>query len=303
METQSVDSSSPTEPLEGDSSHSPSPGPGEGFANDQQACNHPESREPSDTHSSSSTPRPAPNEQLSAPIEKEGRKRLSTSVQDQWQRFRAFLASTWAWELCGICLSISCMTAIIATLPNFNGHPLSDWNFVLSPNTLVSTFITISKTSMLLVVIEGISQLKWSYFLTDAHFISELQHFDAASRGPWGSLAFLFDAKRGAKVASFGALITIAALAMDPFGQQIVSFETRYVPRNNLRATIPVAHHYMLPLDHPVGKSIRNQLFETTQMKHHADAFAHVRRGMGCERRNSQRFLQLRSLSPCSLPK
>lgn len=170
-------------------------------------------------------------------------------TQGQWRRFRDFLASTWVWELCGICISIFCMIAIIVTLPNFNGHPLADWNFVLSPNTLVSTFITVSKTSMLLVVAEGISQLKWSYFTTGPHSIAELQHFDAASRGPWGSLVFLLGTKKHAIIASLGAFITIAALAMDLFGQQIVSFKTQQAAREDPRVTIPVAHDYLFDVD------------------------------------------------------
>lgn len=149
-------------------------------------------------------------------------------------------------------LSISCMIAIIATLPYLSEHPLSDWQFLLAPNTMISTFITVMKTSMLLVVNEGMGQLKWAYFMADAHPIAELQRFDVASRGPWGSLTLLLHADRKRALASVGAIITIAALAMDPFGQQIITFETRYIPRDDTNAALPVAYACDNPceLDH-----------------------------------------------------
>lgn len=161
-----------------------------------------------------------------------------------WQVVRVKFGSTWAWEIGGIFISISCMIAVLSTLPYLSDHPLSDWKFPLGPNTMISTSITVTKTSMLLVIAEGISQLKWSYFQDRRHPIAELQDFDEASRGPWGSTMFLFSAKKHALVASLGALIMVAALAMDPFGQQIVSFETRYIPQNGSNGTIPVAYSY-----------------------------------------------------------
>lgn len=144
-----------------------------------------------------------------------------------------------------MCISIACMIAIISTLPYLSNNSLSNWQFLVLPNTMMSTFITLSKTSMLLVVAECISQLKWMYFQTDrGRRLTELQHFDNASRGPWGSLVFLLHTKREAILASVGAIITVASLAMDPFGQQIISFETRYVPRKDAQATVPVAYMY-----------------------------------------------------------
>lgn len=173
-----------------------------------------------------------------------------TFLPRHWSKLRQYwsgrIESSWAWEMCGMVLSVSCMVAIIATLPFLSEHPLSDWQFSLAPNTMISTFITVMKTSMLLVVAEGIGQLKWTYFVADAHPIVELQRFDVASRGPWGSLTLLLHPDKKRALASVGAFITIAALAMDPFGQQIISFETRHVPRNDTGSTIPVASAYDL---------------------------------------------------------
>jgi hypothetical protein len=50
---------------------------------------------------------------------------------------------------------------------------------------------------------------------------------DAASRGPLGS-AILLLALRTRPLASLGAVITIFAVAFDPFIQQIIRYPSRY---------------------------------------------------------------------------
>lgn len=64
--------------------------------------------------------------------------------------------------------------------------------------------------------------------------------FDNASRGPWGSLMLLLRIK-GRSLAALGAAITIFALAMDPFFQQVVDFpeqwRTQLLPAFIPRAT------------------------------------------------------------------
>ncbi|KAF2086180.1 hypothetical protein K490DRAFT_17586, partial [Saccharata proteae CBS 121410] len=92
----------------------------------------------------------------------------------------------WLWEIGGMILSLACMAAIIAVLPYMDNRPLSEFKLSIAPNTLISTFITIAKTAMLLPVAEGISQLKWVYFQTRSRPLDELDRFDEASRGPWG---------------------------------------------------------------------------------------------------------------------
>ncbi|KAF2146993.1 uncharacterized protein K452DRAFT_21 [Aplosporella prunicola CBS 121167] len=155
-----------------------------------------------------------------------------------------FLA-IWSWELCSIIFSIICTIAIIALLPILNNKPLARWPFAILPNTIISTFITAIKASMLFVVAECISQLKWAHFgFTKGRPINDLERFDRASRGPWGSTLFLGSVRGHALLACIGALITIAALAMEPFGQLLLTFETRYILRENEVATIPVAYAY-----------------------------------------------------------
>lgn len=74
------------------------------------------------------------------------------------------------------------------------------------------------------------------------HKLSDMDLYDNASRGPLGSLFFLW----GIPV-SFGALgsfITIIALALDPFAQQLVSYPSRQVSTGNNTASFRTAQLY-----------------------------------------------------------
>lgn len=160
--------------------------------------------------------------------------------------WRRRLHGWWYWELSGVALSIGCIVAIVAILPRLDNKPLARWNFIMAPNTLISTFITVAKTSMLLAVAEGMSQLKWLYFQEDTRSLARLETFNDASRGPWGSLRFLMS-RKGTKsvfLASLGAMIVFIALAMEPMAQQIVGFETRDVPVFGSHGEIPIAYGY-----------------------------------------------------------
>ena len=72
----------------------------------------------------------------------------------------------------------------------------------------------------------------------------DLQLFDDASRGPVGSLRLLWTVKLQALVASCGAILTVLALAVDPFTQQILSFNSRLTEVDSGSATIAIAHSY-----------------------------------------------------------
>lgn len=133
----------------------------------------------------------------------------------------------WLWEIGSSFLSLGCVVAIVVILLNLHGKPLSSWRVPIAPNALVSLFATIAKAALLLPVASCISQLKWLYFERKAHPLNELQIFDDASRGPWGALQLLWRVNLGAVLASCGSALTIVALAMDPFAQQ-VSLYTRF---------------------------------------------------------------------------
>jgi len=84
---------------------------------------------------------------------------------------------------------------------------------------------------MLVPVAECIGQLKWLW-LQSPRKLQDIQIFDDSSRGPMGSLRLIFSEK-GIRLVAIGALITVLAVVMDPFTQQIVSYPTRNVAVEN----------------------------------------------------------------------
>ncbi|KAF2139232.1 uncharacterized protein K452DRAFT_310684 [Aplosporella prunicola CBS 121167] len=156
----------------------------------------------------------------------------------------------WLWEISGIIVSLSAATAILVVLPCLHNSPLDNWRFVLAPSTMISTFVTILKTSMLLVIAQGLSQIKWLHFKTKAHSLKDLDMYDEASRGPWGAFQFFLHLKprnylqSGTFLATVGAFTMVASLTMEPFAQQVISIETRTRPKLDARAEIPVANNY-----------------------------------------------------------
>ncbi|KAL1622695.1 hypothetical protein SLS54_004713 [Diplodia seriata] len=142
------------------------------------------------------------------------------------------LKDHWAWETSSLAVSMVTIVAISIVLRILDGKPLSWWKSSISPNSLVSIFAAISKSAMLLSVTECIGQAKWLYFSRAQRRLYDLQLFDDASRGPLGSLIFLCQSVVNVKdiLTSVAAMVMIAALAVDPFMQQIIKYHIRSVP-------------------------------------------------------------------------
>ena len=80
---------------------------------------------------------------------------------------------------------------------------------------------------MLLAVTESISQAKWLLFRKEGRSLADFNTIDGASRGPRGAFQLLYRFRDGRTVlASAGALIILASLAVDPFTQQILSYSS-----------------------------------------------------------------------------
>jgi hypothetical protein len=96
---------------------------------------------------------------------------------------------------------------------------------------------------MLLITAEGLSQLKWAWFKRRRP-LQDLTRYDRASRGPLGSLLLLWTLRSRNIVASIGAFVTLAALAIDPFAQQVVRYYQCSIPIPKVNATIPRTNVY-----------------------------------------------------------
>ena len=93
---------------------------------------------------------------------------------------------------------------------------------------------------MLLATTQCVSQSKWLLFHRKSRKLIDFQAIDEASRGPFGSLYLLMRLKGRASLASAGAIIIFASLAVDPFTQQVLSYPLKsVVVVGEAAATIP----------------------------------------------------------------
>ncbi|OQE91527.1 hypothetical protein PENNAL_c0009G01678 [Penicillium nalgiovense] len=134
-----------------------------------------------------------------------------------------------------------CVVAMVAVLINRQGTTLAAWHLSIAPNTVISVLATVSKTCLLLPVTASISQLKWLHF-NRAHRLSDLDLYDNVSRGPLGALFFVF--RLPLSLGALGAIITIVALAFDPFAQQLISFPSRQAATHNETAFFRISQTY-----------------------------------------------------------
>jgi hypothetical protein len=147
-------------------------------------------------------------------------------------------SGSWAWEIGSVTLAVVGVVLLVAFLYNINNTPYAKWQYIVSPNTVVSIIVTITKAVLLVSVSSCLGQLKWNLFQNPVP-LYQIQVLDQASRGPWGSLEVLLRGIFGSRTGSLtyiGASLTVLALAVDAFAQQVLAFPSRTVPALNATA-------------------------------------------------------------------
>lgn len=148
------------------------------------------------------------------------------------------LWSQWWVEILNCILTIGCLCAIIGILYPNQTKTLPDWPFDVSINTAVFILSTGLKTCAVLILTEGISHLKWKWFLKTRP-LHDLVVFDSATRGAWGCLRLLFLPRGNHFAASLGAGLILLTLAVDPFTQQLVRYYDCKQTSTRSNATLP----------------------------------------------------------------
>lgn len=150
------------------------------------------------------------------------------------------LCDTWFYELVAISISVTCLIAIGVVLSQFDQQSAPQFKYGLTLNAIVSILATGCKAGLIFSVASCISQLKWYWVQQNHRPLRDLQTFDDASRGFSGSIILLatFWAR---SLASIGAIITVLAVAFDPFVQQLLAYPVRTVPRASQAARIKQA--------------------------------------------------------------
>jgi hypothetical protein len=97
----------------------------------------------------------------------------------------------WTWELVAWVLATLSIAAVMLLLIFFDGELVSAWESRIGINTMVAVLSQAAVSALLVPITASISQLKWIWY-QDRRDLSDLEAFDHASRGPQGSLRFLF---------------------------------------------------------------------------------------------------------------
>ena len=162
---------------------------------------------------------------------------------------RSWYYDWWFWEITGALLGLGSTVAIVVMLAVCNDKPMPVLRYGITLNAMLSVLSTIAKvcpfvtchflrmnhlahqnsdigqTSMLLAATESIGQAKWLLFRKQNRNLADFKTIDEASRGPWGAFLLLYRFWDGRTIlASAGAFIVLASLAVDPFTQQILSY-------------------------------------------------------------------------------
>lgn len=150
---------------------------------------------------------------------------------------------TWTYETISMFVALGAVASIIAVLATYDGQPLPSWPHWITLNAVIAILATVATASMSVPLSGGLGQLKWIRFKQGRAPLSDMEIYDDASRGAFGAVNMLVNA-RGGFAGSFGAVVMIIALFLSPFAQQIATFPTRMVEQKHGEDTGTVAVNY-----------------------------------------------------------
>ncbi|KAM0263726.1 hypothetical protein ACHAQJ_001040 [Trichoderma viride] len=147
---------------------------------------------------------------------------ISTESHSSLERKIHVSKDYWGWELFGVLGSAAILISIAVILDSLNGKRQPSWEHV-SLNSLISWLSTAAKFCVLVPLTRGLGQLKWVWFSEKERPLSDLEEFDSASRGIFGSAKLLWRL-RGLNFAVIGSLAIILASGLDPFIQNLIHY-------------------------------------------------------------------------------
>lgn len=112
----------------------------------------------------------------------------------------------------------------------------------LSLNATIALVITAAKSTALLSVAACISQWKWVYFSARPRRLEHMDLIEEASRGPYGSLGMIV--RIPWSMATLGAIVTVVALGIDTFAQQVISQDSTITWVDDGAASFGLARDY-----------------------------------------------------------
>ena len=104
---------------------------------------------------------------------------------------------SWVFEIVSLLASFLAVAGIAILLAHFDGQPLPEWPLNITLNTLVALLATLANANLAIPIQSGLSQLKWIRFKSGRTPLSDIEVFDDASRGTWGSILLLVKLRGG----------------------------------------------------------------------------------------------------------
>jgi hypothetical protein len=189
--------------------------------------------------------------------------RLAAPARSAFSKWNSSILDTWMWEIFSITFSTLCLLAIVGIIRFYDQKKTPSFPHGLTLNAIVSILATCSKSALLCMIGTSVGQLKWLWFSgRKERPLYDLQSFDDATRGPWGSMMVLMRwPHKGHFLISLGALITVVSLAFDPFAQQILRFPVRQAPS---ASSIATAKQAILPW-HPQTTQTEDAVFDVIE--------------------------------------
>ncbi|MCJ1381373.1 hypothetical protein MMC17_004483 [Xylographa soralifera] len=181
-----------------------------------------------------------------SPLETPSSTALPTERQQKQHRADTVLGRWWS-EMVGCGCMFLALLATVLTLALHQGRTIPEWPLAISVNAAISIHATVMQMSMMYVLAQSLSQMKWLWY-SKPRQLRDLEAFDDASRGPWGAVKLIWRL-RASHTAALGALLIIASLAVGPFLQQIVSTYSCQIIADGVQATIPRTNIYNISLN------------------------------------------------------
>ncbi|KAI1193690.1 hypothetical protein F5X97DRAFT_338685 [Nemania serpens] len=160
----------------------------------------------------------------------------------------------WRFQILAATLATTSYVTLISVVACYADRPLSEWIFhdTFSINGLVALLSTMMKSALLVPITSAIGQEKWAWFSSPTinsqklskpgKPLRDLQCLDDASRGPWGSFIWLTRTISQPNFVQIGALLTILAIGIDTFSQNIINIRSRSVG-STIRGGVPFAQN------------------------------------------------------------
>jgi Protein of unknown function (DUF3176) len=104
---------------------------------------------------------------------------------------------SWTVEIISFTIALFSLAAVIGVLAHYDGQTLPNWPTGMTLNTLIALLTAIANAALAGPLQQGLSQLKWIKFKKESRPLTDMEAFDDASRGIWGSVKLLVMGRGG----------------------------------------------------------------------------------------------------------